>query len=329
MNSTIDLRGNFVTSDIGDMRNPGGTTFLRDELDNTNATLNISATTGNWVLSNDESGLALLFGGTVHVDPAASLSAFATTLKDVTIEGDFTGGGFDLAGEITIHGTVRLVNTDPSFSLGDGGRYPNLPLFVHSGIFDLSGFQSKQLLGDAMSSGGITFGPDVLIHGGNIQATFVQPLLNLGQIIADPPSFAGVPSGITFPNTTITNHGVLAANGATLEIDHFAANEGTIQARAGGRVVVGSDFTQAATGIVSIELGGTTADQIGQIQVTGNATLAGTLQVALVNGFMPQAGNSFRILTFGSRLATFTTLVGWDLPRTVLYENLDVVLGVP
>jgi hypothetical protein len=48
--------------------------------------------------------------------------------------------------------------------------------------------------------------------------------------------------------------------------------------------------------------------------------------VTLVNGFTPQAGNMFQVMTFASRTGTFTTVLGWDLPRTVLYDALDVVL---
>jgi hypothetical protein len=237
-----------------------------------------------------------------------------------------------LAGDITLHGTVKIGGVvSPNLTLGNWRLFPNLPLTIHSGIFDLSGGEQKFIqadpTGDAdMSSGDITFGPDVVIHGGNVMATFVRPLLNLGQIIADPPQFVGETIGITFTNTTITNRGTLTANGAALEVDHLAANEGTILARAGGRIIIGGDFTQAATGIINIELGGTTTDLIGQIQVSGNATLAGTLQVTLVNGFTPQAGNMFQVMTFASHTGTFTTVMGWDLPKTVLYGALDVVL---
>ena len=40
----------------------------------------------------------------------------------------------------------------------------------------------------------------------------------------------------------------------------------------------------------------------------------------------PERGYS-QFMTFGSRAGTFTTVVGWDLPNHILYEDLDIVLA--
>lgn len=329
--ATIDASSTYSPSDFGDFHNPGGTVHLGGTLDLGNGTLDITPDMcEQWILAG-----GLIVSGTIRIEPGVTVSGdinFSSTLKDVTIDGNIAPAALTLAGDITLHGTVKLEGVVyPNLTLGNWRLLPNLPLTIHSGIFDLSGGQQKLIQadpqGDAdMSSGDITFGPDVVIHGGNVKATFVKPLLNLGQIIADPPPFLGANTGITFTNATITNRGTLTANGAALEIDHLAANEGTILARTGGRMIIGGDLTQTTTGIVNVELGGTTTDQIGQIQVSGNATLAGTLQVTLVNGFAPQAGNTFPIISFSSRIGTFATVVGWDPPRGVVYDALDVML---
>jgi hypothetical protein len=41
------------------------------------------------------------------------------------------------------------------------------------------------------------------------------------------------------------------------------------------------------------------------IHATGNATLGGTLNAQLVNGFVPVAGQSFQVLTYASHTGAF------------------------
>jgi autotransporter-associated beta strand protein len=62
-------------------------------------------------------------------------------------------------------------------------------------------------------------------------------------------------------------------------------------------------------------LAGTVAGlEFDQVSVTGAAALAGTLEVTLENGFVPAAGDSFQLLTAGSRSGTWATLVLPSLP---------------
>jgi len=68
-------------------------------------------------------------------------------------------------------------------------------------------------------------------------------------------------------------------------------------------------YTQAAAGKLQIELGGTTAGtNYDQLLVSGAVSLAGTLQVSLINSFSPAVGNSFDILDWGSRSGRFSSL---------------------
>jgi outer membrane autotransporter protein len=57
-----------------------------------------------------------------------------------------------------------------------------------------------------------------------------------------------------------------------------------------------------------IELGGTGTGQFDQLKVTGNVSLAGTLNVSLVGSFVPATGDVFAIITFmGALSGDFTT----------------------
>ena len=90
-------------------------------------------------------------------------------------------------------------------------------------------------------------------------------------------------------------------------------------------------YVQADTGTLQIEIGGATVGNgYDQLNVTGSATLAGTLAVSLVNGFTPQLGDSFEIMTFGSLAGQFSNVTGlgiapglqWD----VAYGSTNITL---
>ncbi len=76
---------------------------------------------------------------------------------------------------------------------------------------------------------------------------------------------------------------------------------GTINIQAG-------TYTQGVAGAYAVELGGLTpGTQFDQVNVTGRASLNGTLNASLINGFVPILGNSFVILNHGSRGGSFST----------------------
>ncbi|MDB6165759.1 MAG: autotransporter [Lacunisphaera sp.] len=75
-----------------------------------------------------------------------------------------------------------------------------------------------------------------------------------------------------------------------------------------GALTVANNFSQSATGILVIQIASGTA--FDQLLVTGTATLAGTLQVDLLNGFNP-IGFSFPVLVAGGGVSgTFGTVNG-------------------
>src|SRR5262249_39394209 len=123
-----------------------------------------------------------LDGGTVRIDPSVKVGAIGGVLKDVVIEGSIgavNASFFILVGEVTIRGTVKV----GILTFGDSAN-PDLPVMIHAGDFDMSGTDNKLLLGGTGFRAGITFDPGVVFHGANVDASFTQPLLNLGTIRA-------------------------------------------------------------------------------------------------------------------------------------------------
>lgn len=100
--------------------------------------------------------------------------------------------------------------------------------------------------------------------------------------------------------------------GGTLAVGTFignlANNGGTLAPGASpGTTLVQGDYTQGATGILSIELGGTGTGQFDVLQVTGTAALGGTLDVAFWNSFSATAGDSFDIMSATNLTGSFDT----------------------
>jgi len=112
-----------------------------------------------------------------------------------------------------------------------------------------------------------------------------------------------------------------------VDIDKTLYGEGTIEANltnAGtvslgddspGIITIVGDYTQEIDGSLNLKLGGTEGTQYDQLEVSGSATLGGTLNVTFFDGFTPSAGDSFTLLTCGSHTGTFSTLI---LPELAL-----------
>jgi T5SS/PEP-CTERM-associated repeat protein len=84
---------------------------------------------------------------------------------------------------------------------------------------------------------------------------------------------------------------------------------------------------------LNLQIAGTDLDEFGQVHVAGSASLAGTLDVDLLGGFTPSAGDSFQIITAGigrsgffanENLPSLPAGLGWD----VEYNPNSVVLSV-
>jgi hypothetical protein len=122
------------------------------------------------------------------------------------------------------------------------------------------------------------------------------------------------------------NAGLLAVQGSgASSIGFDLTNNGILTIASTSTLQVNGNFTQGATGSLQIDVGGTSTGSFGQLNVSGfgvQATLGGNLTVNLVNGFTPNPGNSFQILTFPSRGTPPTDFASENLP-----DGLSPVYG--
>ncbi len=101
----------------------------------------------------------------------------------------------------------------------------------------------------------------------------------------------------------------LSGNGGIL--GHLT-NRGTVRPGASpGKLTISGDYTQEAEGNCVIELAGVDAGQFDVLSVIGIASLGGTLTIEL-NGYTPQPGEQFTILSYGSCPSGFDAVVSPD-----------------
>ena len=122
------------------------------------------------------------------------------------------------------------------------------------------------------------------------------------------------------------NVGVLIKNQGTLELGALA---GQIQ---------GLDFQQDTAGLLEIELAGTGLDDFDRMTLIGQALLGGELNVSLLGGFSPVAGNAFSFLSaVGGVAGTFDTVslpgltagLSWSINYNPTNVQLLVVQALP
>jgi hypothetical protein len=125
--------------------------------------------------------------------------------------------------------------------------------------------------------------------------------------------------GITNGATFNLAGGVMNASTVTLQSSTFGFTGGTLHATtfngnltnvggtlapgaSPGTLAVNGNYTQSA-GLLEIELGGTSSGQFDKLNVTGNTMLGGSLDVNLINGFMPTLGQSWEIIDVAGTLS--------------------------
>jgi hypothetical protein len=80
------------------------------------------------------------------------------------------------------------------------------------------------------------------------------------------------------------------------------------------QVIYGGDVVLDDIAGLHVELGGhTPGGQYDQLAIAGTAFIDGALDVVLINGFVPQPGDRFDIMTFGARSGDFASFTGLNL----------------
>jgi hypothetical protein len=98
-------------------------------------------------------------------------------------------------------------------------------------------------------------------------------------------------------------HGGIVYGYGSAVITGNVANAGFLSV---GTLTVDGNYTQSASGVVSLGL--RSATDFDQLVITGFATLGGTLSTHNANGYQPQPGDELQVVQFGAGTGTFAEI---------------------
>ncbi|MDB5291790.1 MAG: tandem-95 repeat protein [Phycisphaerales bacterium] len=282
-NSTINFTG--MLGSLPPVVRSGGTLVIAGTLNLGDGSQTFDNTTGVWILTGTLQHAAISFAGAGALVPMGAAPIFDTVTlnSDMTVSNGVTlvvRGGLILNAQLTI--------------ASDGS--PTGLFFVAPGPVSLAG----------NGSGSVVFGGTVpATNSFTCDATdlTIQPTVNL---------FGSGGTLQTVGGGTLTLLGLVAVSipGNTLVIQGTGITyDGTLQV--GGTIDILGDLPLAAVSFVNVLLGPGFA---GQINVDGNATLAGQLNISVALGFVPPQSEAYNLLNYHSNAGNFATVSGLSSP---------------
>ena len=110
------------------------------------------------------------------------------------------------------------------------------------------------------------------------------------------------------------------SDGASFSTIASLVNYGTINVADPGILNINGNFTLFPSGQLDVGVGGySPGSGFSQLNVTGQLTFGGALDVTLLGGFTPMPGDSFPIINYGSAIGSFATESGLGISSNVAF----------
>jgi hypothetical protein len=87
-----------------------------------------------------------------------------------------------------------------------------------------------------------------------------------------------------------------------------------------GTFTINGNYTQTSTGTLMEQVGWLSGTNASLLKVSGMASLAGTLNLTLLDGFTATLGDSFILMTFASSTGAFSTIDGLNLGNGLVFD---------
>jgi hypothetical protein len=303
-----------------------------------------------------------LNGGMLNVSPTISfnnlgtLTAAAKSTINVNTNnnGSFlnlsnntlTGGTYNVTGTLLIPGNINI-NAARIALHGKTAQILNpstnaLAAFVTNeakGSFAITGGQTFTSSGSFTNQGAITVGKGsvfTVLAGGSYLQTGGRTTVDGKLTIAKAEEENAAADSESEPAASVIKiaKGSLFGNGGNIAAHVVSA--GTVipadSLTKVGELTVTGAYTQTSVGALDTNIDGASSGQFNLLNVTGTATLGGTLNIGLLNNFVPAIGDTFEILTGKEVKGTFATVNGTKINDsehfTVTYNSDNVTLNV-
>ena len=244
-------------------------------------------------------------------------------------------GGLINEADWTASGTIEIQHTVPLGIVGVGGE----------GAMTLTDTSHTTTMGIVDFLGPATV-------AGQVEVITEAARFSGGGTIADPAMITIAPNAalwLVFDETYLVENDAQFSGGGTLTVGELATvifehsasvatpmvNHGRLElGDSPGMLRIEADFEQESSGVAQFQIGGYVAGrQFDFLDASGHvATLAGTLQLALLGDFVPQFGDVFEIISADSVVDKFADVlganIGGGMHLDVIYHADAVVLQV-
>jgi hypothetical protein len=279
-------------------------------------TTSVAGSTLHVTGNTTQTGSGMLFTSTGG--PGAT-GIFDGQFKNLDLGAKF-GSGLTIEGGSSV--TTKAFQND---QYSEVGLYDNSHLttnaFNNNGTVTLCGCSVNELTvanGDFTNGGGTVY-----LDAGNTLTVINGNYSQMGDGFTDL-------AGTLKAADVVLNGGVLVGLGT---IDGNLENNAIDNPGDPGTQTITGNYTQGLSGLLILDFAGTDPSlEFDNLLIGGNVSLSGELQVDLLNGYTPTAGDSFKILSWAGTLAgDFTS---WNLPTfnglmfTEIVESNDILLRV-
>ena len=305
-----------------------------------------------------EGGVLSITAGSFDLDGTSD--QFGYTLINATLGNIiFNGPHVDTFKDVVDIGFGRLVtfnntwtlDADGDVNITDGGLINNATwqadgnvVIDHTVPFGVVGIGGTGAMvqgsaGHITTSGVVDFLGQSTI-GGTVNVTSEAVRFSAGGTFTDTADVvldAGTTMYLILANTYTIQTGATFSGSGTLVIGEQASlvlqdnaeanvllqNDGHLEiGNSPGAASLPAGFTQTLSGHAAFEIGGLTAgSDFDLLDVTGaTANLDGSIELSLINGFMPSPGESFQIITADSVIGSFADVTGTDIGGGLMFE---------
>ncbi len=265
------------------------------------------------------------------VNNYVAIDSTGTTASTLTIGPSVTVGGQS--------GIVASVGTSGGDILNTGTIASSKSILIEVTNFDNEGtveasagsqldfnIAPTNLSAGTLTGGTWSIGPDSTLDLDGRTVT-----TNDATIILDGPGASFI--AMTQLATNAAGGSLELLDGASFKTAGNLDNAGTIQLSPGTLTAKGT-FTQESTGALDIGVGGLAAgSQFGQLAVTGQASLAGDLNISVLDGYSPALGTGYGVMTFPAMTGNFAVVTGLNLGGGIAFvpsfnaTNIDLIVG--
>ena len=294
-----------------------------------NGTIQANSTTNPLFINSGTYGFTN--NGKLIVNASSTLNVQGL-FNNLHTNGTLTGGSYLVIGTLGVQNSVVTNAANITLS-GAAAKISNTNMGTNAlatltsnattGILSLQSGQVLMTAGNLSNAGMITVGTATSFKvGGSYTQTAGKTTVD-GTLTA--------PTGLLLQNGMLQGQGTVAA--AMTSDATVVAGDTTSKA---GKLAINGSYTESGTGALDVAIGGhTVGTQYSQLTVSNGAHLSGTLNIKLINGFVPSIGSVFTILTANPVTHTFATVNGlhinsgehFDIAYTSTAVTLTVAAG--